>query len=32
MLKGMSKLFEGRSLISKIFDIGDRLFLEIKDD
>ena len=32
MFKGMPELFEGRSPISKIFDIGDNLFLEIKDD
>ena len=31
MFKGMLKLFEERSpSISKIFDIGDRFFLEIK--
>ena len=32
MFKGKSELFEGRSPISEIFDIGDFLFLEIKDN
>ena len=32
MLKGMPQLFEGRSPISTVFDIGDNLFLEIKGD
>ena len=32
MFEGMSELFEGRSPIPKIFDIGERLFLEIKGD
>ena len=32
MFKEMLELIEGWSPISKIFDIGDRLFLELKDD
>ena len=30
--EGMLELFEGRSPISEIFGISNRLFLEIKDD
>ena len=32
MFKGNSELSEGPSPISKIFDIGDFLFFEVKDN